>query len=759
MNGLQRISRREFLNRTGQAGGGLVFALSVGAACTPGGDTAATPPVNGAAEGPDAFMPNVYVNIRRDGIVEIICHRSEMGQGIRTCLPQVIADELDADWDRIELKQALGDEKYGDQNTDGSTSIRRHFDLLRGAGATAREMLVAAAAADWGVPAAECVTRDHAVHHEASGRSAGYGELVALTDGVEAPGTPTFKDPANYRYIGKSLDNIDGYAMSVGAANYGIDLTFPGMLHASIERCPTHGGAVAAFDATAAKAVAGVVDVIQLPDPDPAAAPGFLPLGGVAVLATNTWSAMQGRAALDIEWAPGKNGAYESEKYREELHASAQKEGKIVLERGDAVAALTTADRTHVADYYAPHLAQAPMEPPAALANVTDDGCDVWSCTQNPQATQNTVAGLLGIDKAKVRAHVTLLGGGFGRKSKPDFAAEAAWLSRATGKPVKVTWTREDDLRHGFFHSVSAQHLEAGLDDAGNVTAWHQRTAFPSIGSTFDVNAAGPSAGELGLGFTDIPYAIPNLRMEACDAKPHVRIGWLRSVCNVYHAFAISSFADELAHLTETDPPAFLKQLLGAPRKVNPADDGAEYPNYGQGLDTHPIDTGRIAGVLDTVAGMAGWGRKLPAGHGLGIAVHRSFLSTVGVVAEVAADKDGRMQVVELWMAIDAGLVVNPDRVKAQLEGAGIFGMSLALYGELSAKNGAIVQGNFDTYPMVRMNQAPRAIHTHILPVDAPPGGVGEPGVPPVAPALANAWFAATGKRLREMPFRKAGIA
>ena len=338
MNGLQRISRREFLQRTGQAGGGLVFALAVGQGCS------RTPePGTAPVAGPDSFMPNVYVNIRTDGIVEIICHRSEMGQGIRTCLPQVIADELDADWERIELKQALGDEKYGDQNTDGSTSIRRHFDLLRGAGATAREMLVAAAAADWGVPASECVTRDHAVHHEASGRSAGYGDLVALTDGIAAPETPTFKDPANYRYIGKSLDTIDGFAMSVGTANYGIDATLPGMLHASIERCPTHGGAVASFDATAAKAVAGVVDVIKLPDPEAGKAPGFLPLGGVAVLATNTWSAMQGRAALTIEWAPGANGAYDSEIYREELLASAGKEGKTVLERGDAAAALAAA--------------------------------------------------------------------------------------------------------------------------------------------------------------------------------------------------------------------------------------------------------------------------------------------------------------------------------------------------------------------------------------------------------------------------------
>jgi isoquinoline 1-oxidoreductase beta subunit len=681
-----------------------------------------------------------------------------MGQGIRTCLPQIIADEMDADWDRIELIQALGDEKYGDQNTDGSTSIRRHFDLLRTAGASARAMLIGAAAAMWDVPAAECVTREHAVHHAASGRSAGFGELVGAAAGIEVPETVTFKSSEDYRYIGKSMDLLDGFAMTTGQAAYGIDTVLPDMLYASIERCPAVGGTVTSLDDSAARAVAGVSHVLQLPE---ATSPVFFnPLGGVAVLADNTWAAQKGREALEVEWDLGANGQYDSTEYHAALSATARDVGKTVLERGDIDAAFAEAATTHEAEYFVPHLSQAPMEPPAATARMTEDGgCEVWACTQDPQAAQGTVAGVLGIDKSLVKVNVTLLGGGFGRKSKGDFIAEAAWLARETGRPVKVTWTREDDIRHGFLHAVSAQCLRAGLDEDGNTTAWRQCTAFPSIGSTFDATTTGPGGFELGLGLVDNPYAIPNMRLETGDAQAHLRIGWLRSVCNIFHAFANCSFVDELSYLAGEDPKDHLLRLLGPPRQIDPADDGAKYTNYSQGLDTHPIDTGRIAAVVEKVADMAGWGRVLAAGHGLGIAVHRSFLSTVGTVAEVSSGDDGKLVVHELWTAIDAGLVINPDRVKAQMEGAGIFGMSLALHGEITAKEGAVVQGNFDTYPVVRMNETPAAINVHIMDIDAPPGGVGEPGVPPVAPAIVNAYFAATGNRIRELPLRNSGLA
>ncbi|MBT8088020.1 MAG: molybdopterin-dependent oxidoreductase, partial [Gammaproteobacteria bacterium] len=383
--------------------------------------------------------------------------------------------------------------------------------------------------------------------------------------------------------------------------------------------------------------------------------------------------------------------------------------------------------------------------------------CEAWACTQNPQAAQDTVAGTLGIDKEKVKIHVTLLGGGFGRKSKPDFIAEAAWLARETGRPVRVTWTREDDIRHGYFHSVSAQYLKAGLDADGNATSLLHRSCFPSIMSTFNPAATGPGGFELDLGLIDNPYDIANMQLETADAKAHLRIGWLRSVCNVFHAFAVSGFVDELAHLAGMDPKEHLLKLLGQ-RKVDPADDGAKYTNYGHSLKNHPIDTGRHAAVVEKVADMAGWGRSLPEGHGLGIAVHRSFLAFVAAVAEVSVGDNGAPVVHRIWMAVDAGTIVNPDRVVSQMEGAAIFGMSLALHGEITAKDGAVVEGNFDSYPVLRMEEAPDAIDVHIIESTALPGGVGEPGVPPVAPAIVNAWFAATGQRIRELPLRNAGM-
>jgi isoquinoline 1-oxidoreductase beta subunit len=749
MSELRKISRREFMRRTGQAGGGLVFALTFASACTP-----AEQAVGPAAKASASVAPNVYVNIRNDGIVEIYCHRSEMGQGIRTSLPQIIADELEADWDKIEIIQALGHEKYDDQNTDGSTSIRKHFDLLRNAGATARDMMIAAAAAMWDVPADECVAREHAVHHAGSGRSAGYGELVETAEGMPQPENATFKAKEDYRYIGKPMDTVDGLAFTTGRAMYGTDTVLPNMLHASIERCPAFGGSVSSVDDTAARAVAGVVDVIRMPEPT--SPPMFNIQGGIAVLASNTWSSIEGRKALKIEWDRGENGQHESVAYKKALIASASAPGTTVLSRGDAD---TQTHSQHEAVYYTPYLAQAPMEPPAATARVNADGsCEIWACTQDPQTARDTVAATLGIEKEQVTMNVTLLGGGFGRKSKPDFIAEAAWLARETGRPVKVAWSREDDIRHGYFHSVSAQYFRAGMAEDGTTQSWLQRSSFPSIMSTFAPGVTGPSGFELDLGLLDAPWNVPNLRLETCDAKAHLRIGWLRSVCNVFHAFGACGFVDELAHLKGQDPKDHLLAMIGPARKIDPASDDAKYTNYGQELAQHPVDTGRLSAVAEKVAEMAGWGRKLPTGHGLGIAVHRSFLSYVGAVAEVSVDEQGKLLVHELWLAIDAGTVINPDRVHSQMEGAGIFGMSLAMHGELTTKDGAVVQGNFDSYPMVRMSEAPAAIHTHIVASDAPPGGVGEPGVPPVAPAIVNAYFAASGKRIRELPLRNAGL-
>ena len=744
MSELKKISRREFMKRTGQAGGGLVFALTFASACQPAGETG-VPEVASAS-----VAPNVYVNIRNDGVVEIYCHRSEMGQGIRTSLPQIIADELEADWDKIELIQAVGHEKYGDQNTDGSTSIRRHFDLLRNAGATARDMMIAAAASMWDVPAEECVARDHAVHHDASGKSAGYGSLVETASGMPQPESAEFKSREDYRYIGKPVDTIDGMAFTTGSAMYGIDTTVPDMVYASIERCPAFGGTVSSLDEKAAREVAGVIDVIRMPEPSNP--PLFNIQGGVAVIAENTWAAAKGREALVIEWDRGANASYDSDAYKETLIASASAPGTTVLSRGDAdIESASSID----AVYYAPHLAHAPMEPPAATARINEDGsCEVWACTQAPQAARDTVAATLGLEKEQVTVHVTLLGGGFGRKSKPDYVAEAAWLAREVGKPVKVTWSREDDIRHGYLHSVSAQYFRAGQDEAGNTVSFLHRTSFPSIGSTFSADANGPGGFELDLGVLDSPWDIPNMRAETCEASAHVRIGWLRSVCNVFHAFGACCFVDELAHLKGEDPKAHLLKMIGPARLINPADDNAGYGNYGQDLSQHPIDTGRLSAVVEKVAEMADWGREMPEGHGLGIAAHRSFLAYVAAVVEASVDESGGIRVHNVWTCIDAGTVINPDRVMAQMEGAAIFGMSLALHGEITAADGAIVQGNFDTYPMTRINEVPYEIHNHIVVSDALPAGVGEPGVPPIAPAIANAVFAASGTRARELPLK-----
>jgi isoquinoline 1-oxidoreductase beta subunit len=737
------------MKRTGQAGGGLVFALTFAIACEP--DKTAIGPMAKAAT---AVAPNVYVNIRNDGIVEIYCHRSEMGQGIRTSLPQIIADELEADWDKIEIIQAIGHKKYGDQNTDGSTSIRNHFDLLRNAGATARDMMVTAAAAKWAVPANECVAREHAVHHEGSGKSAAYGELVETAIGIPQPESVTFKAREDYRYIGKPMDTIDGMAFTMGRAMYGTDTVLPDMLYASIERCPAVGGTVTSFDDVAVRTIAGVVDVIRMPEPT--SPPMFNIKGGIAVLASNTWSATEGRNALEIEWDRGVNSEHESKAYKDDLIASASAPGATVLTRGDADA---TSHSQHEAIYYTPYLAQAPMEPPAATAVINEDGsCEVWAATQDPQTARATVAATLGLEEEQVTMNVTLLGGGFGRKSKPDFIAEAAWLARETGRPVNVSWTREDDIRHGYFHSASAQYFRAGIDADGATQSWLQRSCFPSIASTFAPGVTGPGGFELDLGLLDAPWNVDNMRIETCDAEAHLRIGWLRSVCNVFHAFGASGFVDELAHAKGKDPKEHLLEMIGPAREIDPANDGAKYGNYGHDLAKHPVDTGRLSAVTQKVASMAEWGRELPEGHGVGIAAHRSFLSYVAAVAEVSVDKQGKIIVHNLWIAIDAGTVINPDRVRSQLEGAGIFGMSLALHGELTTKNGAVVEGNFDTYPMIRMSEAPTEIHSHIMESDAPPGGVGEPGVPPIAPAIVNAYFAASGKRVRELPLRNAGL-
>jgi isoquinoline 1-oxidoreductase beta subunit len=611
-------------------------------------------------------------------------------------------------------------------------------------------MLEQAAAAKWQVPAAEVETRAHEVVHPKSGQAIGFGAIAAAAAQLPVPDEKTLRmKPASaYRMIGKGLPIRDMPDMLTGRAVFAIDLVRPGMKYAVIARPPVYGGRVKSVDSAAALKVRGVQRVISLDTPAPPTA--FRPLGGVAVIASNTWAAIQGRERLLITWEDGPNAVYDSAEYEKQLIKSAGQPGAAARNEGDVDAALKSAARVVSADYYAPHLAHAPMEPLAAVAEVTANGCEVWAGTQDPQSTRAEVAKALGIPVEKVAVHVTLLGGAFGRRSKPDFCLEAVLLSKEVGAPVKVTWTREDEIRHGFYHTVTAQHLEAGLDANGRVTAWLHRTAFPPIASTFAPNQT-KSLGELELGVVDVPFAVPNIRCEACDASAHVRIGWFRSVSNVPHAFAISSFVDELAAATGRDPKAFLLDLIGPPRLVVPTTT-EKYGNYGESMETFPIDTARFRRVVEMAAERIGWGRTLPKGQGLGIAVHRSFATYVCTAVEVAVGADGSIAIPRVVSAIDCGLAIHPDRVRSQVEGATVMGISLALLGQVTFKNGRAEQGNFDDYEVARMPECPRSTEVLIVESNQPPGGVGEPGLPPLAPALCNAIYAATGQRIRRLP-------
>lgn len=703
--------------------------------------------------------PRIFLAIADDGTVSLLCHRAEMGQGVRTSWAMVVADELEAELDRVRVLQAPGDEaRFGNQNTDGSRSMRHHFQALRRIGAAARQMLEQEAAGRWKVPVAEVRAERHEVVHAASGRRIGFGELAraAALRPVPAADALVFKRPADFRYIGRDgvalVDNLD---ITTGKAVYGIDARIEGMAYAVIARPPVYGGKVKRFDATRALQVPGVVKVAPIEEtPIPSA---FQPLGGVAVIADNTYAAIKGRAQLDIEWDDGPNAGYDSAAYRAALEAASRQPGKVVRSNGDVDTALAGAARRVEASYYVPHLAQAPMEPPTATARVTAELCEVWCSVQNPEAIRADLSKRFGLPLENVIVNTLLLGGGFGRKSKPDFASEAAILSRALdGRPVKLTFTREDDLHNGYLHTVSVARLEAGLDAEGRPQAWLHRTVAPTIQSIFVPDAQQAGAFELAMGAVDMPLAIPNVRIENPPAPAHTRIGWFRSVSNIPHAFAIQSFVAELAAAAGRDPKDYLLQLLGPDRVIDPASVSDQWL-YGEDPKRYAYDTARLRGVIERVAAEAGWGRKLPQGHGLGIAAHRSFVSYAAVVVEAAVDDEGRLTIPRVDIAFDCGAVINPDRVRAQLEGAVIQGISLATVGEISFKAGRVVQSNFHDYPVTRIDGAPKQIHTHLVTptgFDAPLGGVGEPGLPPVAPALCNAIFAATGKRIRSLPIR-----
>ncbi len=748
------ISRRGLLAGMGAS----TFVLAVG---LPGpGRAQDEEPEFGRDAMPNGWTddPKVFIAIDEDGIVTITAHRSEMGQGVRTSIAMVVADELGADWENVRVDQAPGhEEKYGNQDTDGSRSLRHFFMPMRRAGAAARAMLERAAAERWGVDVSEVSAAGHAVVHAASDRSLGYGELAAAAMDLDVPAreTLTLKDPSTFRYIGKSdIGLVDNMDITTGTTTYGIDVRRDGMLYAVVARPPVYGGRARSFDDSAALAIPGVEKVVAI---DPVDFPTeFAPLGGVAVIATNTFLAIKGRNALEIEWEDGPNAGYDSETYRETLSNAANSSGgKVVRDQGDFDEGLAGAARTIEAEYYIPHLAQAPMEPPAAVVEIRDGKAEAWGCVQAPQVTRLRLAERLGLAKEDVTVNVTLLGGGFGRKSKPDFVLEAGILSQAmNGTPVKLTWTREDDIHHSYYHTVSVEKMTAGLDESGRPVAWLHRTAAPTIGSIFAPDPKQQLPFELGMGLLNMPLDIENVRAENPEAAAHVRIGWYRSVSNIPHAFAIQSFIAELADAAERDQKEYLLEVIGPARKVNPTDLGDVW-NYGENPEIYAIDTGRLANVIEEAATGIEWGREMPEGSGLGIAGHYSFVSYVAVAAEVSV-QDGIVTVPRVSIAIDCGAHVNPDRIRSQMEGAVIMGVGQALMTEVTFAEGRAQQDNFDTYLIPRMDRAPQRIDVHLVSseggYDQPLGGVGEPGLPPVAPAITNAVFAATGQRIRQLP-------
>ena len=728
------LSRRNFLGVSG------VFVLG---ACLPSCARTPQPPV-----ATEPFVPNLFLALEPDGTVHVTAHRSEMGQGIRTALAQVVADELDADWSRVVVDQADGDAKYGDQNTDGSRSILLNYERLRTAGAAARLMLRQAAAQHWGLSVDEVEATNHEVIHAGSGQRLGYGDLAGIAATLPVPEDPPRKSEAEHRYIGKHAVHVDAADIVRGKGTYGADFQMPNMATAVVVRCPWLGGGVKNI-LNKPNTAPGLV-AIEILDPSASAGPVFNPVGGVAVVAEDTYSAMRIARELEIEWTDSPNKTFSSDALQVELREALTKPGTPVpnSEKGDVDAVFGAEGATEIsATYETPFLAHAPMEPPVAIADVSGGMCVVHGPFQDPQSARGLVAGWLGYEPENVTVTPTLLGGAFGRKSKPDFGLEAVELSKRLGRPIRVQWSREDDIRHDYFHASSAQYHRAAIDERGHPKAWLERTAFPSITTVFDGGATMPADWELEMGFSNLPYTVENQRMEFAGMRPGVRVGWMRSVCNIFHAFSANVFADEMAAAAGRDAIEHRLEIL-------PESGVLEVPGM-QPPEGHGLDVGRLRHVIERVRALSEWDRARPEGTGLGFAVHHSFRSYVATVLE-ASVVNGTPRVSNAYVVLDCGTYVNADTCVAQMEGAVVFGLSLALLGKIDMADGVVAQSNFHDYPLLRMSEAP-ATQVELVPAQGRlPAGVGEPGVPPVAPALVNALFAATGTRHRSLPIKVA---
>jgi isoquinoline 1-oxidoreductase beta subunit len=755
MSQVKNLNRREFMALTGRTGGVLMLGSALGSLGVTA--IASAMPV---ADNTDGFGQQLgtFVTIKEDGSVDIICHRAEMGQGILTSVPQIIADELGADWSRVNAVLGNADPKYGDQNTGGSASIRNHFAHIRQMGATARDLLEQAAANQWGVDKSKVKAQNHQVIYQH--KSLSFAELATAAAKLPIPDVAslTLKDSDDYTLIGKEDIALQGLDQIVtGQATYAQDIQLPGMLIASIERPPVVGGKVKSFDATEAKKVSGVVDVIRLKDRSFPV--NVKPMSGVAVLATNTWAAIEGRKKLKIEWDHGENVSHDSETYKQDLIKKVAIKGKEARVEGDVYAHEFDSTKTIEATYTVPYHHHMSMETPAATAVIEGDRCRIWSGTQAPQWGKNLVLEELGWDPKtayeNVEFNTTLMGGAFGRKSKNDFTIEAVELAKASGKPVKVVWSREDDVKHGFYHSTAANYIKAELTEDNRSDNWIQRVVAPPIAWIFNDKATHLTDGDLSLGFADIPFDIKNLSCETPEVTTHVRTGWLRSVGNINNAFALGSFVDELAAKAGISTQQMWLNLLGEDRTFDPRTEGFKaYTHYGQGdKEQYYLQISRFKGVLQEVVAKSGADQTLPKGQGWGISIAASFNSYAAAATKVSV-VDDKVTVLEMHTAIDCGLVITPDRVRSQMEGAMIMGLSMAMESEITVKDGAVVQNNFYDYPVSRMPQVPD-LYVHLVQSDEAPGGVGEPGLPPILPSITNAIFHASGTRIRDLPIKK----